>query len=558
MTSLKIILLGVVMLVALVGLASQTPEWQWAVRAGGTDDDYCYDIAIDSQGNQYVTGDFNENAAFGTHNLPSFGSYDIFVAKLDPAGNFLWSVNAGGTTNDQARSIAVDGAGNVWLTGLFQRTATFGNYTLTSSGSHDIFAAKLDSAGNFLWAVRAGGTNSDIGNDIAVDGSGNAWLTGQIHGTADFGPYTLNSFGDYDIFAAKLDPDGNFIWAVNAGGTSYDYGYAIAVDSVGNACLTGHFYGTASFGSYSFTSSGHDDIFAAKLDSAGNWLWAARAGGTSLDEGQDIAVDSAGNAWLTGDIGGATTSFGDISLTSNGSLDIFICKIDPTGNFLWAINAGGTSADYGYGIAIDSAGNGWLTGLFRETAAFGTYSLTSSGDFDIFAAKIDPAGNFIWAVRAGGDYNDLGYSIATDGAGNAWLTGDFEATASFGPYALTSTGYEDIFVAKLGSGTPVDDELNPPAVFPMLSASPNPFAASTVIKVGGGKPEGWSGNASLVIHNLKGQKVRSLPLATVSTNGFELNWDGRDELGAACPNGIYLALLDLDGRRATLRLSLVK
>lgn len=558
MKSIKAILLCMVMLVAIVGLVAQNPEWQWAVSAGGAGFDYCSDIAMDSQGNQYVTGDFQDNAAFGTHNLPSFGSYDIFVAKLDPAGNFLWSINAGGTISDEGLSIAVDGAGNVWVTGLFQRTAYFGNHTITSSGSHDIFVAKLNSDGNFLWAVRAGGINSDIGKGITVDGSGNAWLTGHIHGTADFGPYTLNSFGDFDVFAAKLDPDGNFIWADNAGGTSYDFGNAIAVDSAGNACLTGHFYETASFGAHSVTSNGTDDVFIAKIDSAGNWLWAAHAGGTSLDLGEDIAVDQMGNAWLTGHIGGAPASFGDITLTSNGSLDIFICKLNPTGSFLWALNAGGASADYGYGIAMDGAGNAWLTGLFKETALLGTYSLTSSGDFDIFAAKIDPSGNFLWAVRAGGENYDHGDGIAIDSAGNACLTGCFEETASFGPNTVTSAGFEDVFIARLWSATPVEDELNPSMVYPVLSASPNPFAASTLIKVEGGKLEGWSGNVSLAIYNLKGQKARSLPLVSTSTNGLELNWDGRDERGTPCPSGIYQALLDLGGSRATLKLYLVK
>jgi len=558
MTIVKCSALILVLLGGIIGLCAQTPEWQWAVGAGGIGNDYSYKIALDSQGNQYVTGEFRGIATFGMHNLPSFGAYDIFVAKLDPAGNFLWSISAGGTNSDEARGITVDDEGNVWLTGLFQGTASFGNYTLISSGLHDIFAAKLDPEGNFLWAVRAGGTNSDIGYDISVDDSGNAWLTGQFHGTADFGPFTLSSFGDFDIFVAKLDPEGNYLWVVNAGGTSYDFGHSIAVDGAGNACLTGDFYETAIFGTHTISSNGTNDIFAAKLDSGGNWLWAVNAGGTSLDEGIDIEVDNANNTWLTGFIGGATASFDDTNLTSSGSLDIFICKLDPNGNFLWATNAGGASADYGYGITVDGEGNGWLTGLFKETATFGTYTLASSGNFDLFVAKIAPAGNFLWAIKAGGSGDDCGDGIAIDGRGNAWLTGYFEETTSFGPHTLTSTGQEDVFVAKLGSGTPVEDELNPPVVSHVIFASPNPFAVSTLIKVEGDKLEGWFGYSSIVIYNLKGQKVRSFPLAPASKNAYELNWDGRDEHGVPCPNGIYLALLDLGNRRATLKLSLVK
>jgi len=554
----RAMLLCVVMLAAIVGLVAQTPEWQWAVSGGGTGQDYCYEIATDSQGNLYVTGEFQGIATFGPFILTSSGASDIFAAKLGPAGDFLWAVSAGGTNSDEARDITVDNAGNALLTGIFQETATFGTYTITSSGMHDIFAAKIDPAGNFLWAVRAGGENYDQGFGIATDSADNVWLTGNFALTASFGTYTLTTTGLYDVFAAKLDPVGNFLWAVKAGGASYDFGKGIAVDSAGNACLTGNFYDTASFGSYTISSAGCDDVFTAKLDSAGNWLWAACAGGTSFDRGQNIAIDSAGNIWLTGSIGGGTASFGAANLTSNGSIDIFICKLDSAGNFLWAANAGGANADYGYGITIDSAGNAWLTGLFKETATFGTQVLTSGGDFDIFICKLDATGQFIWVTNTGGTSADHGYGIITDGAGNAWVTGYYEETASFGSHTLTSAGLEDIFVAKLASGTLAEDELHPPVVSPVLSASPNPFAASTSIKLAGEKLGGWSDNASLVIYNLRGQEVRSLSLANAGKNGFELNWDGRDECGIPCPNGIYLALFDLGSRRATLKLSLLR
>lgn len=550
-------LLCVAILAAIVGLVAQTPEWQLAVSAGGTNDDYCYDIATDSQGNQYVTGKFQETATFGSFTLTSCGSYDIFVAKLDLAGNFLWAATAGGLNSEAALSIAVDGAGNTWLTGTFQATATFGTHQLTSAGILDIFAAKLDPAGNFLWAVRAGGENYDHGYSIAVSDDGNAYLTGDFSLSATFGPYTLTSNGLIDIFAVKLDPEGNFLWAVQAGGPSYDFGKGIAVDSAGNASLTGHFYESANFGSHTISSAANNDIFIAKLDSTGNWLWAVSAGGTSIDEGTDIAFDNAGNTWVTGYYG-ANTSFGETSLPNSGSFDIFICKLDSAGNLLWVTHAGGTDADYCQGIAVDSAGNAWLTGMFRETITIGSNTFISRGGFDIFAAKLDPAGDFLWAVNAGGVSADHSYGIVPDGAGNAWVTGHFKEIASFGSHALISAGLEDIFVTKLTSGTPVEDELHPPVVFPILSASPNPFAASTVIRFAGGKPQAGSANAALVIYNLRGQKVRSLSPATACMNGSELNWDGRDEGGSPCPNGIYLALLDLNGRRATLKLTLVR
>lgn len=548
MNAMQRFILVSVLLCAALFLNAQTPQWQWAVGAGGTNDDRGYDIATDYQGNQYVTGNFQVTAVFGPYTLTQG---EGFIAKLDPQGNWLWAVQAGGTGYD----IFVDGSGNAYLTGLFGNSANFGPYMLTSSGSHDIFAAKLDPNGNWLWAVRAGGTGDDFGHGIALDQAGNAYLSGSIGGTASFGPYTLTSSGGYDIFAAKLDPEGNWLWVT---GASVNEVYSIAVDDAGNACLTGRFPGTVSFGPYTLICNGWYDVFAAKLDPNGNWLWAVSAGGTQSDGGYNIAVDAEGNIYLAGEFN-LTVAFGTHSITSSGEFDIFAAKMDPNGNWLWAASAGGGSIDVGGDIAVDQAGNVYLTGWFYGPASFGPFTLTSSGWDDVFAAKLDPEGNWLWVVSAGGTSEDYGRDIAVDSAGNAYLTGYFNGTANFGLNTITVVGNEeDIFIAKLGYATPVEDELNPPVAPFVLSASPNPFAACTVIKADGDKLEDLHGNPSLDIYNLKGQKVRSLPITTAATDGFNLNWDGRDERGLSCPNGIYLARLDLGGRRATLKLSLVK
>ncbi|MFO8145372.1 MAG: SBBP repeat-containing protein [Candidatus Syntrophosphaera sp.] len=452
MKGLRSILVITIMLCGASFIQAQNPEWLWAVQAGGTGYNEGQSIAVDSQGNQYVSGKFQGIASFGAHTIYSSGNYDIFAAKLDPDGNWLWAVKAGGTASDAGTGIAVDASGNAYLTGFFYGTAGFGGYTLTSSGNYDIFAAKLDPNGNWLWAVKAGGTSNDNGEGIAVDGSGNAFLTGEFQNTATFGAHTIASSGDQDIFAAKLDPNGNWLWAVKAGGTSNDFGYGIAMDGSGNAFLTGGFQVTASFGGYNLTSSGVQDIFAAKLDTNGNWLWAVQAGGASNDNGYGIAMDGSGNAWLTGAYYG-TASFGPYTFTSSGGFDIFAARLDTNGNWLWAASAGGISNDNGYGIAVDGSGNAWLTGVYYGTANFGSHTITSSGSYDIFAAKLDPNGNWLWAIKAGGASNDYGYGIAVDGADNAYFTGYFYGTAGFGPFTLTASGNFDIFAAKLEQPT---------------------------------------------------------------------------------------------------------
>ena len=233
---------------------------------------------------------------------------------------------AGGTNDDDGHSIATDSFGNSYITGYFSSApASFGTINLTSSGSADIFVAKLDSNGNWLWAKQAGGIYDDEGRGIAIDSYGNSYVTGAFARTVSFGTTTLTSSGYVDIFVAKLDSDGNWLWAKQAGGTGFDFGYGIATKSSGYSHVTGKFQGTASFGSTTLTSSGNADIFVAKLDNSGNWLGAQKAGGTGIDDGQSIAIDSYGNSYVTGYFQ-RTASFGDINISSSGLYDIFVAK----------------------------------------------------------------------------------------------------------------------------------------------------------------------------------------------------------------------------------------
>jgi hypothetical protein len=257
----------------------------WAKKAGGTDPDEGRDIATDGDGNSLVTGYFSETATFGAGeadetSLTSAGNWEIFVAKFDRNGALLWAKKAGGTDPDWGSAITTDGYGNSLVTGWFRETATFGageanETSLTSAGDRDIFVAKYDRNGALLWAKKAGGTASDAGSDIAIDGDGNSLVTGLFQGTATFGAgeaneTSLTSAGDGDIFVAKYDPNGALLWAKKAGGTGLDAGHDIAIDGDGNSLVTGYFSETATFGAgeaneTSLTSAGHADIFVAKF-----------------------------------------------------------------------------------------------------------------------------------------------------------------------------------------------------------------------------------------------------------------------------------------------------
>jgi len=386
-----------------------------------------------------------------------------------------WAKSMGGTSFDEEASMTVDASGNIYTCGYFYDTADFdpgsGTYNLTSKGSADIFIQKLDSSGNFIWAKSMGGSSFDIGNSIAVDASGNVYTTGRYVGTADFDPgssiYNLTAVGFTDFFIQKLDSNGNFIWAKSMGGNSFDIGYSIAVDASGNIYTTGYFDDTVDFdpgsGIYNLTSTGNADIFIEKLDSNGNFIWAKSMGGNSSATGFSIAVDNFSNIYTTGYFSD-TVDFDPSSsthyLSSTGSFDIFIEKLDSNGNFIWAKSMGGRNWDEGNSIAIGASGNVYTTGSFQDTVDFdpdsGNYNLTAVGNLDIYIQKLDSNGNFIWAKSMGGCSIDAGICITVDDSDNVYTTGIFDSTAvdfdpGSGTYNLSCAGIQDIFIQKLDS-----------------------------------------------------------------------------------------------------------
>jgi uncharacterized protein YjiK len=356
--------------------------------AGSTSNDLANGIALDASGNVYITGYFYGTATFGAISKTSAGNADIFVAKYSSSGTLQWVQSAGGTSNDAATGIAVDASGNVYITGYFFVTATFGATSKTSAGGSDIFVAKYSSSGTLQWVQSAGGTSSDDANGIAIDASGNVYITGYFYGTATFGATSKTSAGNADIFVAKYDPVGTaWSWVESAGGTSTDAATGIAVDASGNVYITGYFYSTATFGVSSKTSAGSADIFIAKYSNSGTLLWVQSVGGTSIDVAFGIALDASGNVYITGYFY-VTATFGATSKTSVGSADIFLAKYSNTGTLQWVQSAGGTDYDYANGIAIDASGNVYIAGNFFGTATFGAISKTSAGGSDIFVARV--------------------------------------------------------------------------------------------------------------------------------------------------------------------------
>ena len=370
--------------------------WQWAVRGGGTSYDYGYGIGVADD--LYITGTFRGSATFGNTTLVSQGSNDIFIAKLSTNGTWQWAVRGGGDSYDYTDNVAVDENGSISITGFFQDSATFGNTTLISQGGNDIFIAKLSTNGTWQWAVRGGGISNEWGYSTAVDENGSVYLTGIFQGTATFGTTTLLSQGSDDVLLAKLTMNGTWQWAVSAGGALSDYGYGVAVDENGSAYITGYFQGNATFGTIPLTGQGGNDIFVASVNTTGGWQWTVSAGGAYSDYGNDLAVDGEGNVRVIGDFEG-TATFGNNTLTSQGNSDIFAAKLATNGTWLWIVSAGGTFRDNGNDITVVENGNICITGNFEGTATFGNITLVSKGQTDMFITqygKHPPVADFAW------------------------------------------------------------------------------------------------------------------------------------------------------------------
>ncbi|MEW6469731.1 MAG: SBBP repeat-containing protein [Bacteroidota bacterium] len=456
---------------------AQNVAFDWVGQFSGPNDDRSRSVAVDDSSNVYTIGDFSGTVDFdpgpGAFNLTANGNRDIFISKLDSSGNFVWAARLGGASDDYGMSIALDSPGNVYATGTFTGTADFdpgtGVYNFTSVGAEDIFISKLSTAGNFVWAKAIEGALYDYGNSIALDASGNIYIGGTFYSTTDFDPgpgtFYLNSTGGADVFILKLNAVGNFLWAKSAGGPNYDWCYSIAVDTQGNIHSTGTFQSTVDFDPgpavYNLTALGFEDVFVIKLDPSGNFAWAKRLGGNYNEYGYGITVDALGYVYTTGSFLD-TTDFdpgpGTFILTGSGG-DVFVSKLNPAGNFVWAKKMGGAQTEIGYSVAVDSSQNVYTAGEFGGIADFdpgpGVYTLTPAliGVRDAFISKLDSSGDFLWAKRLGGLSNDWATALKIDDSRSVYTTGQFQGICDFQPdtatYNLTSAGSYDMYVHKM-------------------------------------------------------------------------------------------------------------
>ncbi len=409
------------------------PDLSWSTYLGGSDWDRGYGIAVDAAGNALVTGGtVSSGWVFDGFDTIYNGNQDAFVAKISATGGHLWSTYLGGSEEDRGWDIAVDAAGNALVTGKTS-SLDFAGANNSHQGIQDGFVAKVTAGGSLAWATYLGGSGTDFGSGIVVDAAGNALVTGFTTSSNFEGANNTRHQGQ-DAFVAKVTPGGFLAWATYLGGES---GASIAVDSAGNALVTGW---TSSSGFEEANNTHHGfylDAFVAKVTPGGSLTWATYLGGSGTEYGLGIAVDAAGNALVTG----ITTSsnFDGANNTHPGGYENpFVAKVTAGGSLAWATYLGGNLAGgNGEGIAVDGVGNALVTGV--------THS-------NVFVAKVTPGGSMAWATYLGGSGVDHGQGIAVDAAGNILLTGNTSSTDFAMPGGFDTSyngGNYDAFVAKL-------------------------------------------------------------------------------------------------------------
>lgn len=388
---------------------------EWSRQLGTSSRDYSNGTAVDAAGNVLISG-----PTWGSLAAPNAGSSDVFLAKYNDLGGLSWSRQLGTSAEDWCGDVAVDATGNAFISGF-----TFGSLGGAHAGGHDAFLTKYDTAGSLLWARQLGTSGNDLVYGLAVDATGNALITGPTSGSLG-GP----TAGGTDAFLAKYDADGNQLWARQFGGTMYDSSNGVAVDATGNAFVAGHTNGAldgANAGSY--------DAFLTKYDSAGNLLWTKQLGTSSLDVGWAVAVDAVGNAFLSG------STKGTLDGANAGVEDAFLAKYDAAGNPLWTRQLGTVAADESYSVAVDAAGNAFISGY-----TFGALAGPNAGEQDVFLAKYDSVGNLLWTEQLGTSGSDIvgDNPMVIDAAGNVFISG-----LTSGSLGGPNAGNSDAFLIKL-------------------------------------------------------------------------------------------------------------
>lgn len=550
--------IGLLLICSLISAqVTAQPLHQWVSTFQGPASVEVKALAVDDDGNVYATGYFSDSTDFdpgpGTNYMRSRGWDDIFLAKLNFDGDPLWITTAGGPGYDQGLSIDVDADGNVYATGSFRGTAIFGSGAeadtiVSSSNLEDIFVVKYDTEGTLQWVHAFGSTNIDIGHAIDVDDFGNPHVTGYFRLTVDFDPglgdSLLTGQAAGDAFVLKLSTDGDFIWASKLGGTGNNPGgRGIVVAPDGSVVSVGRFQGTVHLNPSNqndpHVSNGGNDIYVSKLNASGQWVWGRSFGGGQNDGIGGVDIDAVGNVFVVGAFN-LSVDFdpgtGDSTVMSLDDQDLFILKLDASGNFAWVRTVGQGNDQVARDVAVTNMGDIMVTGYYYDndqTVDFdpaGTAPFTSNGLNDVFVLALRGNGDFMTAWHVGSVNGDEGLAIALGEQDDVHIAGIYQGELDFDPgpdqdnVPSPTSSYTNGFVWKLGS---LYTSVNEPAsLLVKMTAFPNP--ASSVLTLTGNTSDG----SAVHLMDLSGRAIQTF---LVQPGAFSLGLDV-----SSLPSGVYL------------------
>ncbi|MGI0496349.1 SBBP repeat-containing protein [Limnospira platensis CENA597] len=468
-------------------------DFAWANSIGGSGWDGGADIAVDHDGNVYVTGWFQ-----GSIDINDDGNFDLisedgisgFIVKFNQAGSLVWTETIGGSNSDSANgyAITVDHNGNIYATGSFGGSIDIngdGNFDLVSEEGISSFIIKFNQDGSLVWAETIGGDYSHT-YAIAVDVDENVHVSGVFNGSADingdgnFDLVSAGTFGNVDSYIAKFNSDGGLVWAQSIGGSNSDYNYGIAVDSDGNIYSLGDFQGSIDIngdGNFDLVSQPSlGGAYIVKFDGDGGLVWAESLPVDQIFEfGYGMTIDSDSNVYVAGHF------FIPLPGLDYGA---YLVKFNSDGGLVWAESLGG---NFGYGLAVDPDDSVYVAGTFVDSLDInnnGIIDLVSEGKLDAYIAQFNGDGGLVWATNIGGIDNDYGNGIAIDNAGNLYVIGEFQGDIDVngnGNFDLIFGENNDVYVIKFETNNPIESDpepINPDDLNPItepLPGFPNQF-----------------------------------------------------------------------------------
>jgi hypothetical protein len=507
----------ILFILLLCSLSARPLNFNWSVKC----DNYRA-MCRDGSDNIYTTGQIP---------LIKYNSSGVELFRIDikkSSGNFY------GT------SITTDNKGYVYLAGSFDNTISIGNFYVTTRGATDGCVMKIDQSGNIMWLKTCGDTGYESISTISTDKNGNLFIAGSYQASIIIDGNKLTGNGGSNVFLAEYNPSGSLVWAQKAEGKGSDDFItvkSVTIGNNGNCYVAGTIYGTASF----YSTIIKTDLFGgfvACYNSPASVAWVKQYANATINR---IKTDKQDNLYLTGGFAGHT-EFDSITLnTPAGGIfvqNIFIAKLNSGGTARWASRAGSTYVDYGNSLAVDSAGNSYITGGFSEKADFGNSSLQSAGEEDIFIAKYDQNGNKLWVTGAGDEGEDGGNDICLNKAENiVYVIGNVQyGQVKFGSVALNYMGEYNFMTAISDINTGINDKIS----LPGLSIYPNPSKGTIQVSIG----EIMEKGSTVKIINLSGQVVG---IKTLDQTGTGITMDH-------IPTGFYIVSIVSGNRQYTRKL----